>query len=205
MVMTMTMTSISSRLARAGAIASTVVAIGLAGCANERHPLPGDSVSTEGSIKLSPPRLSTAPAEAREAQAGLGPVESRLFPPELVMEHQGELAITAEQKQSLLAETERGQSAVVRLQWELSGEKEKLVKLLDANHVDETRVQEAAARVMDRESKVKAAHLGMLVRVKNLLTPEQQAKLREIRAGAPVVHVSDAGVSSGSKRNDAAP
>ncbi|MDF2695221.1 MAG: Heavy-metal resistance protein [Labilithrix sp.] len=196
----MTMTSF-----RIAPLALAVGLVGLVACANERHPLPGDSISTDGGIKLSPPRLSTAPTEAREAQAGLGPIEARLFPPELVMEHQGELAITAEQKQALLAETERGQSAVLRLQWELQGEKEKLVKLLDADHVDETKVQESAARVMDRESKVKAAHLGMLVRVKNLLTPEQQAKLRDIRAGVAVARVSDAGADSGARRTDAAP
>ena len=155
----------------------------LAACA-KREPLPGDSVSSDGTITLSPPRLSTAPAEAREAREGLGPIESRLFPPELVMDHQGELAITSEQKSAILAETERGQSAMIRLQWELSAEKEKLVKLLDSDRADEAKVQEAAARVMDRETKIKASHLGMLVRVKNLLTSEQQEQLRAIRAGA---------------------
>jgi Spy/CpxP family protein refolding chaperone len=161
------------------------IAGALGGCAKDRsNALPGDSVAADGGVTLSPPRLSTSPTEAREAREGLGPVESRLFPPELVMEHQGELGITDAQKQALLAETERGQSAMLRLQWELQAEKEKLVKLLDAERVDEAKVQKAAARVMDRETKVKASHLGMLVRVKNLLTHEQQAKLREIRAGA---------------------
>lgn len=146
--------------------------------------LPGDSVSADGGITLSPPQLSTSPSEMREAREGLGPVESRLYPPELIMEHQSELGITDEQKKTLLAETQKGQSDMVRLQWELQGEKEKLVTLLTPDHVDEARVQAAAAQVMDRESKVKASHLGMLVRVKNVLTAEQQKKLRDIRANA---------------------
>ena len=150
-------------------------------------PLPGSSVSEDGGVTLSPPRMSTAPAaETREPRA-LGPIESRLYPPELVMDHQGELGITGEQKNAILVETERGQSAMLRLQWELQGEKEKLVKLLDADRVDEAKVQEAAARVMAHETKVKASHLAMLVRVKNLLTPDQQAKLRAISsAGQPI-------------------
>ncbi|MBX3258596.1 MAG: hypothetical protein KIS78_06470 [Labilithrix sp.] len=164
-------------------LCSLLLAALVAACA-KREPLPGDSVSADGAVTLSPPRLGTAPAEAREAREPLGPVESRLFPPELVMEHQNALAITAEQKAAILAETEKGQAAMLRLQWELQGEKEKLVELLDADRADEARVAEAAARVMDRETKVKASHLGMLVRVKNVLTPEQQAKLRAIRAGA---------------------
>ncbi|MBX3205359.1 MAG: hypothetical protein KF764_09835 [Labilithrix sp.] len=164
-------------------LCSAILGAMLMACA-KREPLPGDSVAADGGVTLSPPRLSTSPAEAREAREALGPIESRLFPPELVMEHQGELAITSEQKTALLAETERGQASMLRLQWELQGEKEKLVKLLDADRADETKVAEQAARVMDRETKVKASHLGMLVRVKNLLTSEQQAKLRAIRGGA---------------------
>ena len=66
-------------------------------------------------------------------------------------------------------------------------------------------VHHVSQGVMDRESKVNAAHLGMLVRVKNLLTPEQQAKLRNIRAGVAVARVSDAGADSGERRSDAAP
>jgi len=170
-----------------------------AACARSAAPLPGDSVSGDGAVTLSPPRLSTSPPEVREAREGLGPVESRLFPPELVMEHQGELAITAEQKRSILGETERAQSEMLRLQWELQGEKEKLVKLLDGDRADEAKVQEVAARVMAHESKVKASHLGMLVRVKNVLTPEQLTRLRELRAGARGgAGVQDAGSDAGS-------
>lgn len=164
----------------------------LVACA-KREPLPGDSVSDDGGIRLSPPRPSTTPAQNSDTREPLGPIESRLFPPELVMEHQGELGITGEQKSAILAEAERGQSAMLRLQWELQGEKEKLVKLLDADRADEVKVQEVAARVMERETKVKASHLGMLVRVKNLLTPAQQAKLRELRSGTRPAAAADAG------------
>jgi Spy/CpxP family protein refolding chaperone len=148
------------------------------GCAKgTERPLPGDSVSNDGGVTLSPPRLSTP-----SASEGTGPIEARLFPPELAMERQEELGITEEQKKALIAETERGNSEVLHLQWELEREKEKLVKLLEPDRVDEAKVKEAAARVTDREGKVKAAYLTMLVRVKNLLTPEQKQKLRDRKA-----------------------
>jgi hypothetical protein len=154
------------------------------GCARSAGPLPGDSVSADGAVTLSSPRLSTAPPEARESHEGLGPIESRLFPPELVMEHQAELAITAEQKRAIVNETEKEASEMVRLQWELQGEKEKLVRLLDPAHVDDVLVASTAARLMEHETKVKSTHLAFLVRVKNLLTADQQAKLREVRTQA---------------------
>jgi len=153
----------------------------LGACAQkEARPMPGDSVSDDGSVALSPPRLSTANAAVTES----GPIESRLYPPELAMERQAELGITEGQRKALIAETEHGNAEVLHLQWELEAEKEKLVKLLEPDQVDEAKVKEAAARVMDRETKVKASYLTMLVRVKNILTPEQKLKLRELRHAA---------------------
>lgn len=168
----------------------TAALLGLVACAKSAPPLPGDSVSENGSVTLSPPRLSSAPNGGAPATAE-GPIEARLFPPELAMEHQDELAITPEQKQMLMTETEHGHSEVLHAQWELEAEKEKLVKLLDPDQVDEKKTQAAAARLMDKETKVKAAYLTMLVRVKNILTTEQKAKLRDLRKAAPTVN--DAG------------
>ncbi len=145
----------------------------LAACARSAPgPLPGDSV-TDAGVTLSPPRLSTAPP--------LGAIEATLFPPELVMENQGALGVDAAQREALTKEIDKGQSERLRLQWQLDAEKEKLVKILDADKVDEAKATEQASRVMTEENRIKTANLAMLVRVKNLLTPDQQKKLRELR------------------------
>ena len=47
--------------------------------------------------------------------------------------------------------------------------------------IDEARVLEQADKVMAQEREVKKMQLSMLVRIRNLLTPEQIAKLQEIR------------------------
>ena len=135
-------------------------------------PLPGDSV-TDAGVTLSPPRMSTAPP--------IGAIEAALFPPELVMENQGALGIDQAQRDALTKEIDKGQSERLRLQWQLDAEKEKLVKLLDADKVDEPKAVEQASHVMDYEDRIKSAHLAMLIRVKNLLTPDQQKKLRDLR------------------------
>lgn len=180
-----------------------VLAVGTA-CSKRSGPLPGDSVSDDGGITLSPPKLSTTPksedSEPRLPRGPLGAIESLLFPPEIVMEHQGELGIDAKQREAIVREVERSQSEMVRLQWDLQGEKEKLVKVLEADRIDERASAEAGAKVMERETRVKAAHLAMLVRVKNLLTNDQKQKLRALREGprptAPAS--SDAGPVDGS-------
>jgi hypothetical protein len=144
----------------------------LTACARSAGPLPGDSVAPDGAVTLSPPRLQSPP---------LGPIEATLFPPELVMENQGALGIDQAQRDALTKEIDKGQSDRLHLQWQLDAEKEKLVKLLDADKIDEARATEQATHVMDFENRIKSAHLATLIRVKNLLTPDQQKKLRDLR------------------------
>ncbi len=156
------------------------VSLAITACARSAPPLPGDSVSADGGVTLSPARFTTIPS----AEAPLGPVESKLFAPELVMEHQAAIGITPAQRDAINKEVESGQAELLHLQWDLQGDKEKLVAALDTDKVDEAKASAQAAKVMADENRIKSAHLSMLVRVKNLLTPEQQKKLRELREPA---------------------
>jgi Spy/CpxP family protein refolding chaperone len=151
----------------------------LAACARSAAPLPGDSVSADGAVTLTPPRMSTSPSIAHDAPAD--PIRDRLFPPELVMEHQGEIELTIVQRETITKEVDKLQKDMLALQWDMQREKEKLVKALDADRVDEAATTSSSARVMELETKIKSAHLAMLVHVKNVLTPDQQRKLRVVR------------------------
>jgi Spy/CpxP family protein refolding chaperone len=150
---------------------------------SERAPLPGDSVGTDGAVSLATPRLTTN-ATAPVAREPLSALESRLFPAELVMEHQAAIALLPAQQEAISRELGKTQTELVKLQWELQTEKDKLVKVLDDPKVDEARSRQAAESLMRSENAIKAAHLGMLVRIKNVLTPVQQQKLRALREEA---------------------
>lgn len=163
-------------------IATFTLALALTACAKGAGPLPGDSVDSDGGITLSPPSPQIGPHDSKPADPP-GAIESRLYPPELIMENQAALGIDPTQRDLLLAEIERAQTELLHLQWDLQGEKEKLVKVLDSDVVDEKAAMDAANHVMERENAVKAAHLKMLVHLKNMLTPPQQAKLRSLRSG----------------------
>ena len=104
------------------------------------------------------------------------------------MEHQVEIDLTISQRDAISKEVEKLQKDMLAMQWDMQHEKEKLVKTLDAEHVDETASNASAARVMELENKIKSAHLAMLIHVKNTLTADQQRKLRGARdqeRGAP--------------------
>jgi Spy/CpxP family protein refolding chaperone len=113
------------------------------------------------------------------------PIGRQLFPPEMVMGHQEELGLQEKQRAAIRSEVHKVQSRFVDMQWQLSEDAEKMANLLRATPIDEAKVLEQADKVMAQEREVKKMQLSLLVRIKNLLTPEQIAKLHEIRRRAP--------------------
>jgi len=113
------------------------------------------------------------------------PIGRQLFPPEMVMGHQEELGLQEKQRTAIRNEVHKVQSRFVDLQWQLSEDSEKMANLLRSTPIDEAKVLEPADKVMAQEREVTKAQLSMLVRIKNLLTPEQIAKLQEIRRRTP--------------------
>ena len=107
-----------------------------------------------------------------------------VFAPELVMRHQGEIGLSEDQKQSLIAELQATQSDLVPVQLEISEAGESLAHMLRPATVDEAEALAAAQRVMQLETQIKLIHLRLVVRIKNLLTVEQQEALRRIRERA---------------------
>jgi Spy/CpxP family protein refolding chaperone len=113
------------------------------------------------------------------------PIATRLFPPELIMKHQKELAIDDKQRDAIVAEVQKTQSALVPLQWKMQGASEAMARLLDQPKLDEAKVLAQADTMMSIEREFKRAHLGLLVRLRNLLTDTQRSRLAELRKEAP--------------------
>ncbi len=113
------------------------------------------------------------------------PIAARLFSPELIMQHQRELAIDDKQRDAIVAAVQKTQAQLVPLQWQMQGATEQMAKLLDAPKLDEAKVLAQADKIMSIEREFKRAHLGLLVRIRNLLTDTQRARLAELRKEAP--------------------
>jgi Spy/CpxP family protein refolding chaperone len=122
-----------------------------------------------------------ATAPGRPPGLGEDPIGSKLFPPELIMGHQQELGIDDKQRAAIIKEIEKAQSQVLQVQWQMQAVTEQLGKLLDAPRIDESKALAQADKVMQLEREVKRAHLGLLIRIKNLLSDSQRAKLHELR------------------------
>ena len=110
-----------------------------------------------------------------------GDYSKHLYPPELIMQNQGRLKITESQREAILQEIYKVQATAAQVQWRVSDESEKLNQLLERDNVQESEALAQADRMMTWEIAVKRAQLTMLIRIRNLLSPEQKSMLRDLR------------------------
>jgi len=125
---------------------------------------------------------ASADVQAQQ-QPGLqeDPLFETLFPPDLIMQHRRAIGLTDEQRDAISQMIQELQGRVVRLQWELLDEVQQLREVMGASRVELDRALDQLNEVLDTEREIKQAHLEMLVRIKNLLTPEQQEGLARLR------------------------
>jgi hypothetical protein len=129
--------------------------------------------------KMSPDPSSKVPRDASSKMAR-DPFDA-LYPPELVMEHQNELGLSESERQVLRQSVQQAQARFTDLQWRLSAETERLDTILREPVLREAQVLEQVDRVLALERDLKRTKIALLVRIKNTLTPDQQAKLAGMR------------------------
>lgn len=123
-----------------------------------------------------------AAGAARGQQPDQDPIGQSFFAPELVIQHQTAIGLNEEQKTHLKTEIRQAQLKFTDWQWNLQSEMEKLVALVKQPRVEEQQVLAQLEKVLAMEREIKRAQVTLMVRIKNKLTPEQQAKLVEIRS-----------------------
>lgn len=111
------------------------------------------------------------------------PLAHVMFPPELIMGHARQLGLTEDQKTFMRMEIQRTTSSFHDLQWKLQDEMELLHEIMKPTSVNEGQALTQLNKVLDIEREIKRLHVGLAVRIKNRLTPEQQEKLHVMRMG----------------------
>jgi len=118
---------------------------------------------------------------AQQPQPGDDPIAKNVFPPELVMKYSQEIGLDDRQRAAIKENVQGVQSKFIDTQWNLQEESQKLVRLLQAQPVNEAAVLAEVDKVLALEREIKRAQISLLVKIKNLLTEPQQAKLQELR------------------------
>jgi len=107
------------------------------------------------------------------------PLGKAFFAPELVMQNQQAIGLTEAQRTGILKELQAAQSEFMTLQWDMQKESEKLKAIVEKDNPVESDVITQLDRLLSLENRVKHRQITLLVRIKNMLTAEQQAKLRK--------------------------
>ena len=110
------------------------------------------------------------------------PFAGAFFPPELVFLARDQIGLTQEQQDAFQDRVEktRYQSRSEELRAKLEREVAALAALAKQERVDEAAILAQLDKVLDAERELKHLHTGFGVAIKNLITSEQQAKLRKI-------------------------
>jgi len=127
------------------------------------------------------PRPDRTPPAAAE-----DPLARFLYPPELIMAHQEAIGLSDKQRTAIQDAVKEAQAKLVDMQFRMSGEVEKLQRLIQATTPDEPKVLDEVNRVLTLERDVKVTQMTLMVRIKSQLTERQQSQLNQMRGMPPV-------------------
>jgi len=113
------------------------------------------------------------------------PLAHLMFPPDMIMGHARQLNLTDEQKSFMRAEIQKTTASFQELQWKLQDQMQLLQETMKSSSVNEAQALAQLDKVLDVEREIKRLHIGLAVRLKNHLTPEQQEQLHKMRPEHP--------------------
>ena len=99
--------------------------------------------------------------------------KGKLFPPNVVLEYRTELDLSKEQYTAIRAAVVEVQTQVAEHEWDMQEAYTSVLESLDEQPLDEQQIISKVKAVLAAENKVKLAQMGMLIRIRNLLSDEQ--------------------------------
>jgi len=109
------------------------------------------------------------------------PLAHLMFPPDMIMNHARQLNLTDDQKAFMRSEIQKTTASFQDLQWKLQDQMELLQETMKSTSVNEQQALAQLDKVLELEREIKRLHIGLAVRLKNRLTPEQQDQLHKMR------------------------
>jgi Spy/CpxP family protein refolding chaperone len=108
-------------------------------------------------------------------------LEGVLFNPELVLRHGLELGLDQAQMEAIHEVMQKAQENFATLQGNLQREVIALNEFLQQTSPDEKKALAQLDKVLDAEREIKRAHLSLVLSIRGKLTPDQQARVRDMQ------------------------
>ena len=106
--------------------------------------------------------------------------KGKLFPPNIILEHQDELGLSKEQFTAIRAAVVEVQINVAEHEWDLREAYQRVLSDLDDSPIDEDKVLNNVQVALLAENQVKKMQVAMLIKLRNLLTDEQAEYLQTV-------------------------
>ena len=106
------------------------------------------------------------------------PFHKRLLPVELVMSYRKEIELSQQQSDELGKLVVQMQQSVAQKQWEMQSDYFALIEALDQTRIDEEEAIALVQSAIAAENAIKVEQVRLLVRLRNLLSPQQIEFLR---------------------------
>lgn len=179
-----------------------VILIGISTALCAQPPQPGGAPPSPEGFANQPPQPGMMPPAMAQLKRGRegGMFSGLLFEPETVMQNQRALGLTDEQTSAIKSEMHQSMMKFTELQWQQSSQVEIVTNLLQdtktseprtdgtagsqsqqKDKMDEPRTLQEFDKLMNLENQIKRLRLQMLIRVRNILSPEQREKLRTLQ------------------------
>jgi len=127
--------------------------------------------------------LLLTPAAAGSAQAKPDEPEfaKYLFAPELVLQNAQQIGLKPAQRTAVLQAIRDVQVDLMDMQLQMAEPAEQLTLLAKKEQVDEAAALALVDRILSLEREIKKKQMSLLIRIKNILTSEQQARVTALR------------------------
>jgi len=112
------------------------------------------------------------------------PIQSALIPPELLIQRAAEIGLSEADRAAITQILTTSRPEIEALQGGQRAASDTLAKALEAQPVDVPAILEKFDAMLAAESAMKRKHLETMLTVRNKLTPEQFAKVTEMRKAA---------------------
>jgi len=132
------------------------------------------------------PSADSAPNHPHPPPPNPDPLAHLMFPPDMILGHARQLNLTDDQKTFMRSEIQKTTASFQELQWKLQDQMELLQETMKSNVVNEQQALAQLDKVLEFEREIKRLHIGLAVRLKNRLTPEQQDQLQKMRMDRPM-------------------
>jgi len=109
------------------------------------------------------------------------PMKEDFYPPEFIMQNQQALSLTDEQRSAIKEAKQKSIAKFTDMMWQQSAEQETMESMLKQERLDEAKILAQLDKLLSIEDDMKRTLLGMLLKVKNNLSPVQITKLRSIK------------------------